>query len=80
MHDVDATPTYTTHALRIGSEDKKTTTGVESEVLQQDTLAEIINYEPCEALGTRRPHRPGPDRHQQAMERIYTHGVVFIFL
>jgi hypothetical protein len=33
MHDVDATPTYTTHALRIGSEDKKTTTGVESEVL-----------------------------------------------
>jgi hypothetical protein len=43
MNDADATPTYTTHAWRTGSEDEKTTTAAESEVLQQDTLVEIIN-------------------------------------
>jgi hypothetical protein len=44
MDDADATHTYTTHAWRTGSEDEKTTTAAaESEVLQQDKLAEIIN-------------------------------------
>jgi hypothetical protein len=43
MDDADATLTYITHAWRTGCEDEKTTTTAESEVLQQDTLAEIIN-------------------------------------
>jgi hypothetical protein len=43
MDGADATPTYTSHAWRTGCEDEKTTTSPESEVLQQDTLAEIIN-------------------------------------
>jgi hypothetical protein len=43
MGDADTTPTYTTHAWRIGREDEKTTTTAESKVLQQDKLAEIIN-------------------------------------
>jgi hypothetical protein len=44
MDDAEATHTYTdTRAWRTGSEDEKTTMEAESEVLQQDKLAEIIN-------------------------------------